>query len=256
MSTTSLEQGKLDIGRVIQQLFQVLGRNFASFFVLALVLIGTPSAVINYLQLSSVRPGELPQIGMGVVYAGLAALILSAILQASLIYATVQDLSGQKKPIGDSLATGLRAFLPLILLTILLSLGIGLGFVLLIVPGVMLACAWCVAVPVLVAERRGVFETFGRSADLTRGNRWRIFALFLLYLVAAIVVSAVIGAFAGVGAAVAALQGGFSPIFAIVNALGSAVTAVVGATGVAVLYVELRQAREGTGAEALAEVFS
>ena len=37
---------------------------------------------------------------------------------------------------------------------------------------------WSVAVPAAIAERLGAFRALGRSAELTRGNRWRIFALF------------------------------------------------------------------------------
>jgi hypothetical protein len=47
----------------------------------------------------------------------------------------------------------------------------------------MLLTMWAVIGPVLVAERTGLFETFGRSRALTRNTRWRI---FLLLLVAAI----------------------------------------------------------------------
>mgnify|MGYP000579528846 CR=1 FL=1 len=37
------------------------------------------------------------------------------------------------------------------------GLAIVFGLVFLIVPGIMMACAWCVAVPALVADRSGVF---------------------------------------------------------------------------------------------------
>ena len=42
MSIAAVERGKLDIGRVIQGTFQVLGRNFATFSVLGLVFYGLP----------------------------------------------------------------------------------------------------------------------------------------------------------------------------------------------------------------------
>ena len=48
---------------------------------------------------------------------------------------------------------------------------VGIGFVLLVVPGLILACMFFVAVPVAVVERPGVFEALARSGRLTRGHR-------------------------------------------------------------------------------------
>lgn len=53
--------------------------------------------------------------------------------------------------------------LPLIGLSILLAIGVGIGFILIIVPGLFLMTIWSVAAPSLVIERHGVFAAFGRS---------------------------------------------------------------------------------------------
>ncbi len=255
---------KLDIGQVIEGTFKVLGRNIVTFGVLALILSGVPTAIVAYLQATNIesaanfelRPGYFQAIG----FSGLAALITSAILQGALVYGTVQDLNGQRPSIADCLTTGLRAFLPLIGLSILLFIAVLFGFIFLIVPGIMMACAWCVAVPSLVADRTGVFGAFSRSAELTRGSRWRIFALFVVVWVIAIVIGAVIG---GVTLAVTFGSGGLdpvalarSPVQILGNLLSNALSSLITSTGVAVLYVELRKAREGAAPQWLAEIFS
>jgi len=256
--------GKLDIGQVIQGTFQVIGRNIATFGLLSLILSGIPTAIIAYFQASSLSAatGGL-NLGAGyfqaLAFSGLAALITSAILQGALVYGTVQDLNGKRPSIADCLATGLRAFLPLIGLTILLIVAIMFGMVLLIVPGIMMACAWCVAVPALVADRTGVFGAFSRSAELTRGNRWRIFALFVVVWVIAIVIGAVIGAVSmaltfGGGLDPVALAR--SPVQIVGNLISNTLSSLISSTGVAVLYVELRRAREGAAPQWLAEIFS
>jgi hypothetical protein len=251
-----IERGKIDIGRVVQQTFGVLGRNFVPFFLMSLLLVGLPSAFVGYVQLSSATTGGIPGFNAAALYGSLVNMVTSSILQGALIYGTVQDQNGARATIGESLTTGLRAFLPLIGLSILLSLGIAFGFVLLFVPGLMLLCAWCVAVPVLIAERRGVFECFGRSAELTRGNRWTIFALFVIVLVVFIVIGAVLGVTLGVSAFVTGSITGFNPIAVGVQGLTSTLSGMVGATGASVLYVELRRAREGAGPGWLADIFS
>ncbi|RAK60378.1 hypothetical protein DJ021_11450 [Phenylobacterium hankyongense] len=245
--------GKLDIGRVIQELFAVLRRNFATFAILALILTGLPTALVGFLQLDMVRSGArgLSGFGAGGIVSGLAALIL----QAALIYATVADLNGRPASVTDSLRTGLRVFLPLLGISILYVLAVAFGLVLLVVPGVMIAVAWCVAVPAFVIEQTGVFDAFGRSAQLTRGNRWRIFGLFVIYVIATIIVEAIVGAIGGAAGIVTG--GGSVGVFqaVVIMPLISAASALIGATGAAVLYVELRRLKDGVGPEGLAAIF-
>lgn len=261
---TAAEPGKLDIGRVISGTFSVIGRNVVTFGVLSLILSGVPTALIAYVQAINIEAAASMSFSPGyfssLAYTGLAALITGAVLQGALVYGTVQDMTGGRPSIAECLANGLRAFLPLIGLSILLGLAIVFGLVFLIVPGIMMACAWCVAVPALVADRSGVFGAFSRSAELTRGNRWRIFALFVVVWIVAIVIGMVIGAvsmalmFAGGGLDPVALAR--SPVQIISNLVSNTLTSMISSAGVAVLYVELRRAREGLGPEWLSEIFS
>lgn len=270
MTVAAVEPGKLDIGKVIQATFGVLGRNFVTFGVLGLVLSGIPTGIVTFFQAGAVRgqmgaitsgqfdfsPGYVMAMSMG----GLAAVITAAILQGALIYATIQDLNGQRPSVADCLASGLRNFLPLLGVTILLVLAVAFGMVLLIVPGLMIGCAWCVAVPALVADRTGVFGAFSRAAELTRGNRWRIFGLGVLIWVVLIVVGAIFGAITGVamfgGDPATTLDRALSPLALGLGVIRETLSAVIGSTAIAVLYVELRHARDGAGPQWLAEIFS
>lgn len=272
MTAEAIESRKLDIGVVLQRTFQVLGRNFVTFIVLALLLAGLPTGLIAFLQMNWLA-GQMEQIEAGNLnfgssyftnlgLSGLAALITTSILQGALIYATVQDLNGRKASVGESLATGLRNFLPLIIVSFLFALAVGLGMILLIVPGIMIACAWCVAVPALVADRTGIFGAFGRAAELTRGNRWGVFALFLVLFVILIVISMVIGAitaatlFANPAALENPMATALSPFQIVVNVVQQTLSSVLSSTLIAVLYVELRRLRDGAGPQWLAEIFS
>lgn len=266
MTLAAIETGKLDIGRVIQGTFGVIGRNFVTFFVLALVLSGLPTAIFGYVQAGQTAAaasgdfnfsiGYLSTIGLG----GLATMITAAILQGSLVFATVQDLNGAKPSLGEGLATGLRAFLPLLGLSILLVCALVGGFILLVVPGLMMLCAWIVVVPSLIADRTGVMGAFSRSAELTRGNRWRIFGLLIIVWIVALLIGAIGG---GVAAAMALGDSGVDPVqtarspaIFIGSTLINTLTTMVTSAGVAVLYVELRKAREGQGPQWLSEIFS
>lgn len=75
---------------------------------------------------------------------------------------------------------------------LLAAIAITVGLLLLIVPGLLLATWWALVVPAIVLEGRSVFEAFGRSRELVRGNGWNVFGLivltFLVLLGAGIVV--------------------------------------------------------------------
>lgn len=252
MSATGDTSGQLDIGRVIQELFGVLGRNFVTFAILALILVGAPALLSGYLQQTYMVPGRLfawqTYIGSFVAAAGLF------ILQGAVIYATVNELNGKPATLGDCLSVGLRSFLPLIAIGILSYIATLVGLVLLIVPGLMLMVTWIVNLPVYIAERVGIFATFGRSTELTRGNRWRIFGLVIIYLVAFAIIEALAGVF---GNASRIASGAGIPMIQsyVLLPLISVASGMLTSTGIAVLYVELRRLRDGVGPAGLAAIF-
>jgi hypothetical protein len=76
---------------------------------------------------------------------------------------------------------------------ILASIGITIGFILLIVPGLILLTWWLLIVPVIMLEGRSATEAFGRSRELVRGNGWNVFGLIVLTVVILIVAGIVLG---------------------------------------------------------------
>lgn len=63
---------------------------------------------------------------------------------------------------------------------ILLGIGVGIGFVLFVVPGLFLLTIWIAVIPALVLESRGIGESFGRSRELVSGNGWNVFGVIVL----------------------------------------------------------------------------
>lgn len=171
------------------------------------------------------------------------------------------ELDGRGEAIGRYAAAAPRAVLPLLALSILLTLAVWFGMVLLFVPGIMLAVMWSVAAPAMVAERIGVFASFGRSRRLTKGARWRIVGLcvlvFAVYWVAA--ATARIG-----NVAVNGLQGGAAPGLRATPTIASLIVSAVLQTAFATLwtaiqttlYVELRDWKDGPAGDRLADIFA
>jgi hypothetical protein len=63
---------------------------------------------------------------------------------------------------------------------ILAGIGVAIGLVLLIVPGLILLTIWSMLIPVIVIEGKSVGESFTRSREVVRGNGWNVFGLILL----------------------------------------------------------------------------
>jgi hypothetical protein len=75
----------------------------------------------------------------------------------------------------------------LLVATFIYSVCIGVGLVLLVVPGLFVLVRWSVIVPVIVLEGRGMRESFRRSSALVRGHGWRVlWILLIIFLVSAL----------------------------------------------------------------------
>jgi len=266
MAVMQAELARFDMGRVVKRTFSVIGHNIGTFALLSLIP-GVPLAAMNWGMAGLPTGGSLfsqltfNRISLFAV-SGLVYLVCMFVLQASVVHGTVADLNGKRASFGNSLSTGLSHFVPLLLIAIVEGIGIALGAILLIVPGIMMAVAWSVAVPVRVVERRGVANSLARSRELTSGHRWAIFGLIVAYFILQMIIGAVIGSFAGLNffasspdrlaAAVAATR---SVPYVASSMIVTMINAVISSAGVASIYYELRVLKDGIGPEALASVF-
>ncbi|HEY2071214.1 MAG TPA: hypothetical protein VGG48_16780 [Rhizomicrobium sp.] len=267
-----------DIGRVASRTFAVIGRNFVSFFVLAIVAL-LPyilmSALMTQAVLPGVRTGVLsPEYGLLILGGWIVSYGFNFVLQGALTHGTIMDLNGGRASLGDLLMTGLRFLFPLFAIALLMVLVfivsyvvlvlpgiflrllwlIGISFVVYIVPVVMLLVMWSVVVPAKVVENTGIFASFGRSARLTKGHRWAILGLIVIYAVGAAIIYSILLAIFGF-TFLAGDLGMTSILSFAASTLVKAAFTVVSSTGVACIYYELRSGKEGVGSEQLASVF-
>ncbi len=173
--------------------------------------------------------------GLLALVAAVVSLVL-AILYDGMVVQLVRDVQdGQRdSSVGQLFSSVSPVLLPLIGVSILGGIGIALGFVLCIVPGLFLLTFWSVVAPVTVIERRGVFGAFSRSWELVRGYAWPVFGtivLVFLLVVAASIAAALVGlALGDVGRA-------------ILNWIFNALTQPVAALTTSVLYFTLLEVR-------------
>jgi hypothetical protein len=160
----------------------------------------------------------------GVVGIALAILFWAlSVLYQGMVVTLVQDVQDGRRDhsVGDLLRSVEPVFWPLVAASILFGLALAVGFLLLIIPGLILMVMWAVVAPVIVLERPGVFAAFGRSRELVRGNGWNVFGVIVLVFLAVLVVSIAAGLLtAGLGSVGRALvqwavNGALAPITAL-----------------------------------------
>jgi len=262
------EQGtdrNVSVGRVFELAFATIRHNPGPTLGLAFLFGALPGLAVTYVTEQLPRTIDVdPASGLGslgvfyafILLAVVAGLVITALTQAVLTRTTVAEAEGRRASFGESIKAGLSVVLPLIILSILLAIGVALGFVLLIVPGIILYVMWSVAVPALVEERPGIFGAFARSRELTRGARWKIFGILLILLVVYWLVSGAVGLF---GLSTASAQPNVVDMptgLMVVSILVGTLINLFWGTVQAALYVELRDCKDGPATENLERIFS
>ena len=166
-----------------------LYRRYAAHFLLIAFVIYLITAVLYAL---------LTLIGVaGYVIAEIIALAAAFLLQAALVKA-IQDVRDGRVDLnlGQTYQAAVPFILPVAVASILAAIAIFIGFVLIIVPGLILLTFWCLIVPCIVIGGAGIFPSFGQSYRTVRGYAWNVFGtlviVFLLYLAFAIVVGLIL----------------------------------------------------------------
>jgi hypothetical protein len=152
-------------------------------------------AFVVYL-ITAVIVAVLALIGeFGSLLGEIVELIASFLLQAALIKA-VQDVRDGRADlsVSETVSAAVPYLWPVAVASILAGIGITIGLVLLIVPGLILITIWAVIIPVIVLERSGPLASFGRSQELVRGHGWHVFGTLVLVFVIMIVVNIVLAA--------------------------------------------------------------
>ena len=180
------------------QISRVVGNGIAWYignlgFVIPLSFIVVLPELVSYLIFFS-GSAEGDNFATAWIISGCMSVLTGTWLFGVLIHAGVHSPgSGRNLPLAESVSHSLRVYFPLLLLTTLLSIAIGFGLVLLIVPGIILIVMFWVAAPVLVIERRGILESVSRSLEMTEGHRWRIFLIFVCEILVSLVVNLLLG---------------------------------------------------------------
>jgi hypothetical protein len=214
---------RLDTARVFERVFAIY-RLQAGVLLPAAVILYVIPALLGLSRDFSVRA------------LALAASIVAAVGYQGLVVQAVRDIQDGVRDLslGGLFRSVSKVLAPLLWTAILVGIGVFLGLLVVIIPGLVLLTRWAVAAPVVVCEVRTAPQALGRSRELVRGHGWQVFGVlvvaFLLVVIADLTFAALANAISGSDVA-----------FAIANLIAGTLTAPVFALASAVLYLELLQ---------------
>jgi hypothetical protein len=231
------------LSRVLTRTFSIMRRHplpFLLLYVVASLLLNVPVTFTN-------DDSPAAAVFASMVIAQALYIVFNVFAGAAVVDIVIDDLRGRPVNIRKALRVALRWFLPALGATAaVVGLAI-LGFALLIVPAAIVVSRFFVVVPACVVEGLGPVQSMRRSAELTQGYRWQIFALWFAILITEIFVQM-------------ELDQAMRPFgsFALVltpQVLWDVLVSAFAAVATAVTYRELRIAKEGVETDQVATVF-
>ena len=260
----------LSLGEILDVSIKIVIRNGPTLFKAVLVVV-VPVQIVSTLLTAdytvdsfdfSTNADQTPEETLEELNQYLGGLAISTILQALAVLlasaacfrAIAQAYLGEKPDWRSSLSYGLHRAPALLLLALLYGLGVVLGTLALIVPGVWLYVAWAFAMPALLVEGLRGRGALRRSFELVKGRWWRTFGIIAFGFI-------LVGVFSGIVQAIFLVGIVFEPdnhaLVLVLSGLSGAVGLVIGtpfqAALLTVVYFDLRVRKEGFDLELLAQ---
>jgi hypothetical protein len=214
---------RLDMGVVFRRVWKIYVDQ-ANVLMPAAAVVFVFTGILTTVLLSSTA-------GLAVV-ALLISLIATTLFTGMIVelVADVQDGRRDATP-GQLLRAVQPVFWQLVLVGIVAGVGVVIGLILLIVPGLILLTLWSVAAPVVVLEHPPGLGALSRSRALVRGNGWQVFGVIFLLGVLLTVVA---------GGIEFAAESAGTGVGIVARVIVGVLTAPISALAAAVLYFELR----------------
>ena len=231
-------------GSVLSRTWSTLFRNPTVFFGICFIAQIPNFLLVYYFQSTS----SDVKISATVVVIALISGIITMLAQGALSYAVYQTLLGKTASIGESISRCLPQLGTVLIAALFVKIGAGLGYLLFIIPGIILMCKWSVTVQACVVEKLGPKESMDRSADLTEGYRMTIFFLTAI----TILINQLIEKLAPFVFWLIFPQ---KEVVILLSNIFLVIPTAFNSVMVAVTYYWLREVKEGVGVDALVNVF-
>jgi hypothetical protein len=226
---TPTAEPDLKIKNVLRDTWSLYRRLFVRSVGLSLLIL----AGVELVRTGAALTPSIPPLTAALVGAALS-FVGTSLVQGALAE-NVRDVHIGAKPVGirESYNRAAARIGSLVGVSILSAIGITIGLVLLLVPGLVLVARWALAVPVVMYEGATPLTALRRSTELVRGHGRAVFTVIVNVGVRVVVVAFVFGFIAGT-------IGGFVVVW-IGTTIGGALTTPYAAHALSVLYYRLTE---------------
>jgi uncharacterized membrane protein len=243
----------LTVGEILDTSFSLYRRHFAALATVALICTGVPLVLRLFLEAAG---GIFSNLTLALLY-GISLVVLNLVATGATVFIVSESYLGRPISAREALDRATPYIGRILVCSLLMALVVGLGFLLLLIPGIMLAVGLALAIPAVVLEpRSSASAALSRSWELTRGARWRIFGLGVTLLVLLYIpVFAITGLLAWLVSPGQAVIGSGSVLMIAVLAISGIVQMFIYPLFYCVLtvtYYDLRVRKEGFDLELLA----
>lgn len=215
---------------ILDAAFAVLRADYGTFLLVTLVALAP--AVLLHLWWGDV---------LGVVTMRLADALFGTVADAAVIVLAASWIEGRATDAGGALRRAARRMPALVAVSIVVNAITIIGYVLLIVPGLLVQANLFASPVALLVEDLGVDAAMSRSSELAQGHLRRLIGALVVTLVVSLVGRIALGAV--FGAAVGTL-GGTEAMGEAAGILGGALLAPFAPIVVTLLYFDLRLRKE------------
>lgn len=195
---------ELSLEEILSYSIRIYRRSFVNLFVPYLIL-GAVYGALNYWAISALPPSPIMDIigpealidwiihlSTIILIVGLIGWILNVMVQGYSVKYSSTLITEETLRVKEAAGQAIRKLPKLIAASLIANLLIGVGLLLFIVPGVILAVMFSLIIPVITLEDRKVLEGLSRSKRLV-SKRWGKTLLLLLTLVAVILTTEILG---------------------------------------------------------------
>ena len=194
----------LPVGEILQEAWDLFSKNISMFLVVVVIgivlyllpaaigwlggaaFLGTGSlfALSGDTGVSMFSLGSLiGTLGLMMFVMILVVIFISTFYLSATNYAVFNVATGKKVEAWDNFKMGLKKFWIFLGMTVVVALIVGIGFMLLVIPGVIAAFFLCFSFYLLVAEDLTIGKAISRSFELVKKN-WLLILVMMLILMA------------------------------------------------------------------------
>ncbi len=178
-----------DITALFGDALRAYGSNVWTFLLVSAAIVVPAELVVSGIGLEKLTGpyDESPAPAEAIIPTLVTFLVIAPLITATCISALREIATGARPRPGRTLAAGLEAFSPIFFAVLLAAVGIALGLVLLIVPGIFLFVRWFFVPQAVVLENARGPEALSASGRVVDGFWWRVFGIVILANLAATV---------------------------------------------------------------------